>query len=257
MFIGYSETQHNFYNPSEKTNIITDIKNWCDDGILSETYFYQIRFDKLMNCLDFTSELINRNIGDFVIRTADNKTGTFVYKKGGRGLEYFHNRQLDFVKAYKFLKSQPTLFYAPVTLFSPKKGIYAFHPGSAKMQLANLFSSPPMVTIIFTPRNEFENHEYIYDVLEMQCNLKAKTSDDNSNIAGVMNLNSFTGDPIQLKLLNFKGTDATTIEISEDHRDISGFVNEDDYIVEIQENSIRVNSEVILYKVDNIWKTEL
>lgn len=257
MFLGYSATQHNFYNPSEKINILTDIKKWYVDGSLSDTYFYQIRFDKLMSNLGFTNELINDNINDFVTRTSEGKTGKFVYKSGGVGLEYYSNRQLDFVKAYKFLKTQPSLFYAPVTLFSTGDNLCTFHPGSAKMQLANLFKVSPIVTIIFTPSDNFTSHSYIQNMLEIHSLAKANIYDKISKICNVINLDMHKGHLIQLKLLNFKDTNITTIEMSEDHRDVPGFVDDGDYIVEIENDLIRVNTEVILYKENNIWKTDL
>ena len=255
MFLGYSVTQHNFYRPFEKSNILTDIKKWYDERYIPETYFYQIPFDKLMSNLGYSNELINDNIDAFVRRTCDNKIGSFIFKNGGLGLEYYSNRQLDFIKAYKFLKTQPNLFYAPVTLFSVGEGLYSFHPGSAKMQLANLFKVSPTLTVIFTPYDSFTSHSHIHSVLERYSIRKANTSDKINKISNMINLDMHKGNPVQLKLLKFEDTDITTIEISEDHRDIPGFVDDDDYIVEIDKNLIRVNTEVILYKENNIWKT--
>lgn len=177
-------------------------------------------------------------LSGFVKRSIDGYVGKKVFKNGGFGIDYYQNRQLDFVKAYKFLKSQPNIFYNPVSIYvdrSMNLSIKTEHPGSAKMALCHFFKNPVGLTLLETDTfdNEFRNLFYSHS-----DSTHLIGDSDIEELYDILNFKYFTSENVYYKYEH-------CFEISEDHREIPGFVTDDNYTVDITENTVYVNSNAL------------
>lgn len=233
----------------DNNELVDSIKNFLKNNNVN---FYIFKVDSTnywTKILGHTNGIKNIHslyrLNSFVNRTIDGYYGIKTFINGGFGLPYYENRQLDFIKAYRFLKSQPSEFYNPICIRNPSfdnRNVLWLHehPGSAKMTLYHWFDNPVDLTFIVpdwydvTVINRFKNFSDSYISMIRET--------DNRKLEYYLGLNKMKSDNKMLKVSN------DMFEISEDHRDIPGFVNDMDYTVEITENTVYVNSNTLFRK---------
>lgn len=233
-----------------KYEISTMIKEFCvqesaDQGIykiMSDVYI-----EKVTKYND-TREMLH----NFIERTVDGFEGVKVFRNGGKGIDYFKNRQLDFVKVYKFLKEQPNKFYNPVTLriTNPVHHVIEVHPGSAKITIMSLFDNPTEITCVVPTVYESLTEK----IQKYSHDFGTVYSSDSVCLERLLNIDDLSSNSIQLKLFKEKKIYPATFEISEDHRDIPNFVDQEHYIVDVSNTHIRLNDEILFKKTDGKWR---
>ena len=143
----------------------------------------------------------------------------------------------NIIKIYKFLRTSPTRYYAPISArFNYTVNEWSLHPGTTRISVLEYIDVNEITLIVFNGAeklNHVPNYENMRD----------------------MDFNKFQNmyKNVRCRVIQYKEF-SNYFEISEDHRLVENFTNDISYKIDVCENRILVNNIVCFERdLDNFW----